>query len=181
MHNRKMWALSLVLVLVMASLSACATGEATANTCEPEISTELALEAQNAGMAGLAAGSVEWNESHLSSFLTVLLQQNTGSNFPVEAINACVEEGGNIALHVQLADDVLLGGDTLSLAGTIGITDGSVAVDLTEVSGNGIVASSTILAPINAQINAALAGAVAGLPVSVETTEDTLTISLGGM
>ncbi len=181
MHNRKMWALSLVLVLVMASLSACAAGEATANICEPEISTELALEAQNAGMAGLAAGQVEWTESHLSSFLTVLLQQNTGSNFPVEAIFACVEEGGNIALHVQLLDDVLLGSDSLSLAGTIGIADGSIAVDLTEVSGNGFVASSTILAPINAQVNAALAGAVSGLPVSVETTEDTLTISVSGM
>jgi hypothetical protein len=34
------------------------------------------------------------------------------------------------------------------------------------------------LAPINAQVNAALAGAVAGLPVSVETTDDSLTISL---
>lgn len=180
MHNRKMWALSLVLVLVMASLSACTTGEATANTCEPEISTELALEAQNAGMAGLAAGQVEWTESHLSSFLTVLLQQNTGSNFPVEAIYACVEEGGNIALHVQLLEDVLLGGDTLSLAGTIGVADGSVSVDLTEVSGNGFVASSAVLAPINEQVNAALAGAVAGLPVSVETTEDTLTISVSG-
>jgi hypothetical protein len=181
MHNRKMWALSLVLVLVMAMLSACSMGEAMANTCEPEISTDLALEAQNAGMAGMAAGSVEWNESHLSSFLTVLLQQNTGSNFPVDAIHACVEPGGNIALHVQLKDDVLLGGDSLSVAGTIGVTDGSVSVDLTEVSGNGFVASSALLAPINAQVNAALAGAITGLPVSVETTDDTLTISLGGM
>ena len=158
MHNRKMWALSLVLVLVMAMLSACSMGEAMANTCEPEISTDLALEAQNAGMAGMAAGSVEWNESHLSSFLTVLLQQNTGSNFPVDAIHACVEPGG-----------------------TIGVADGSVSVDLTEVSGNGFVASSALLAPINAQVNAALAGAITGLPVSVETTDDTLTISLGGM
>ncbi|MCE7986105.1 MAG: hypothetical protein DYG89_33425 [Caldilinea sp. CFX5] len=181
MHNRKMWALSLVLVLVLASLSACAAGEATANQCEPEISTELALEAQNAGMAGLAAGSVTWNESHLSSFLTVLLQQNTGSNFPVDAIHACVEPGGNIALHVQLKDDVLLGSDALSVAGTIGVTDGAVTVDLTEISGNGFVGSSALLAPINAQVNAALAGAVAGLPVSVETTDDSLTISMGGM
>lgn len=181
MHNRKMWALSLVLVLVMASLSACAAGEASANMCEPEISTELALEAQNAGMAGMAAGSVTWNESHLSSFLTVLLQQNTGSNFPVEAIHACLEEGGNIALHVQLTDDVLLGSDMLSLAGTIGVADGAVSVDLTEASANGFVVSSAVLAPINAQVNAALAGAVAGLPVSVETTADDLTISLGGM
>jgi hypothetical protein len=181
MHNRKMWALTLVLVLVMASLSACAAGEATANTCDPEISTELALEAQNAGMAGLAAGSVEWNESHLSSFLTVLLQQNTGSNFPVDAIQACVEPGGNIALHVQLTDDVLLGSDTLSLAGTIGVADGSVSVDLTEVAGNGFMASSAILAPINAQVNAALGAALTGLPVSLETTDDSLTISMGGM
>jgi hypothetical protein len=180
MHNRKMWALSLVLVLVMALLSACSAGDAMANHCEPEISTELALEAQNAGMAGLAAGQVEWNESHLSSFLTVLLQQNTGSNFPVEAIHACVEPGGNIALHVQLTDDVLLGSNTLSLAGTIGVADGSVSIDLTEVSGNGFVASSAILAPINAQVNAALAGAVTGLPVSVETSDDALTISMGG-
>jgi len=176
-----MWALSLVLVLITAMLSACSMGEGTANTCEPEISTDLALEAQNAGMAGLAAGKVEWNESHLSSFLTVLLQQNTGSNFPVDEIDACVEPGGNIALHVQLKDDVLLGGDSLSVAGTIGVTDGKVTVDLTEVSGNGFVGSSALLAPINAQVNAALAGAVSGLPVSVETTDDTLTISMGGM
>jgi len=180
MHNRKMWALSLVLVLVMALSSACAMGDAMANQCEPEISTELALEAQNAGMMGMAAGQVEWNESHLSSFLTVLLQQNTGGNFPVDAIHACVEEGGNIALHVQLKDDVLLGSDTLSLAGTIGVTDGSVSIDLMEASANGYMVSSAVFAPINAQINAALAGAMTGLPLSLSTTDDTLTVSMGG-
>jgi len=180
MHNRKMWALALVLVLLMASLSACSVGEPTAS-CDPEINTELALEAQNAGMAGLAMGQVEWNESHLSSFLTVLLQQNTGSNFPVDAIEVCLDEGNQIAVNVQLMDDVLLGGDTLSLAGTIGVSNGSVSVDLSEAAGNGFVASSALLAPINAQINAALGSALTGLPVSVETTGDTLTISMGGM
>jgi ABC-type protease/lipase transport system fused ATPase/permease subunit len=45
-------------------------------------------------------------------------------------------------------------------------------------SANGFVVSSALLAPINAQVNAALAGAVAGLPVSVETADDSLTISL---
>jgi hypothetical protein len=181
MHNRKMWALSLVLVLIMASLSACAAGEAATADCEPEISVDNALAAQNAGMAGLAAGSVEWNESHLSSFLTVLLQQNTGANFPVDSIHACVAPDNQIAFFVHLKPDVLLGSDTLALAGSIGVTDGKVAVDLSEVAANGFVASSGLLAPINAQINAALAGAVTGLPVSVETTDDTLTISMGGM
>jgi hypothetical protein len=181
MHNRKMWTLSLVLVLVMVISSACSMGDAMANQCEPEISTDLAIEAQNAGMAGMAAGKVEWNESHLSSFLTVLLQQNTGSNFPVDAIYACVDEGNAIALHVKLKDDVLLGSDTLSLAGSINVTDGSVNIDLMEASANGFMVSSAVFAPINAQINAALAGAMTGLPVSVETTGDTLTVSMGGM
>lgn len=180
MHNRKMWALTLVLVLVVASLSACSVGEPTV-TCSPEISTALALEAQNAGMAGLATGKVEWNESQLSSFLTVLLQQNTGSNFPVESIDVCLGEDNQIAVNVQLMNDVLLGGNTLSLAGTVGVTNGVVNVDLTEAAGNGFVASSALLAPINAQINAALGSAITGLPVSVETTGDTLTISMGGM
>ncbi|MBX3012938.1 MAG: hypothetical protein KF832_15590 [Caldilineaceae bacterium] len=181
MHNRKMWVLTLVLVLVMASMSACAMGEATTADCEVDISVDNALAAQNAGMAGLAAGSVEWSESELSSFLTVLLQQNTGANFPVDSIHACVAPDNAIAFFVQLKDDVLLGSDTLALAGTIGVTDGQIAVDLSEASANGFVASSGLLAPINAQINGALSGAVSGLPVSVETTEDTLTISLGGM
>ncbi|MEZ4860671.1 MAG: hypothetical protein R3C14_05165 [Caldilineaceae bacterium] len=181
MHNRKMWALSLALVLVLASLSACTMGDAMGNSCSPTISVENALAAQNAGMAGLAMGKVEWNEDQLSSFLTVLLQQNTGSNFPVEAINACVESGNNIALHVQLKDDVLLGSNMISLGGSIGVNNGSVAVDLTEASANGFAVSGAMLAPINAQINAALAGAVSGLPVNVETTDDMLTISMGGM
>jgi hypothetical protein len=175
-----MWALSLVLVLLMASLSACAMGDATANQCEPEISTDLALEAQTAGMAGMATGQVEWNESQLSSFLTVLLQQNTGGNFPVDAIYACVDEGNAIALHVQLKDDVLLGSDTISLAGSINVDGGSVNVDLMEASANGYMISSAVFAPINAQINAALAGAMTGLPVSVSTTADALTVSMGG-
>lgn len=181
MHNRKMWMLTLVLVLVMASMSACAMGEATTADCEVTISVDEALAAQNAGMAGMAAGSVEWTESQLSSFLTVLLQQNTGANFPVDSIHACVAPDNQLAVFVHLKDDVLLGSDTLALAGSIGVTDGQISVDLSEVAANGFVGSSGLLAPINAQINAALAGAVTGLPVSIETTDDALTISMGGM
>ena len=84
MLNRKTVALALVLVLLVSSLSACAAGSAVNPPARDiTISVDDALAAQNAGMAGLMAGKAEWTESQFSSFLTVLLQQNTGPNMQI--------------------------------------------------------------------------------------------------
>lgn len=180
MRNQKMWALSLVLVLVLSSLTACMAGGAMAPEREISISTEAAMDAQNAGMAGLMSGNVEWTEEQFSSFLTVLLQQNTGDNFPVEAIHAWFEPDNKIFIRVALMDDVLLGSDNLDLAGTINAENGQLMVDITEAAANGFSVSGAMLAPISQQINASLAGALpGGLPLSVETQEGTLMISMG--
>src|SRR5438477_260891 len=111
MLNRKTVTLALVLVLLVSSLSACAAGS-TVNppSRDVTISVDDALAAQNAGMAGVMGGKVEWTESQFSSFLTVLLQQNTGPNTPIKSIKAWFEPNNQIFLRAELKDGVLLGG-----------------------------------------------------------------------
>lgn len=181
MHNRKFLTLSALFVLVMAILSGCAMGAPTPPRDAAAISVDEALAAQEAGMAGIMMGSVEWTESQFSSFLTVLLQQNTGENSPIESVNAWFDAGNKVFLRVQLKDGVLLGGGTIDLAGTIGVADMHVNIDITEASANGFMISGAALAPLNAQINAALSDPSMGVAVNVETGEGTLKVSLGGM
>lgn len=87
MLNRKTVKLALMLVLLVSSLSACAAGSAVnPPSRDVTVSVDEALAAQNAGMAGMMGGKVDWTESQFSSFLTVLLQQNTGPIFRSRAL-----------------------------------------------------------------------------------------------
>lgn len=182
MLNRKTVALALVLVLLVSSLSACAAGAAVAPPSRDiAISVDDALAAQNAGMAGLMAGKVEWTEAQFSSFLTVLLQQNTGKNTPIKSIKTWFEPDNKIFIQAELNDGVLLGGNTIDLAGTVSVKDNHLNVSLTDAAANGYSISGAPLDAVNAWINHVLSDPNLGVAVNVATDQGKLTLSLGQM
>jgi hypothetical protein len=182
MLHRKTWALSLVLVLLMASLAGCGMGTSTtAASCDASVNIDDALAAQDAGMAGMMAGNLELTNDQLSSFLTVLLQQNTGSNFPIKEIATCFQPGGKVLLRIGLADDVLKGANTIEAVGSVSTDGGHVAINLDEASANGFTVSGPILQAISAQVNAALADPSMGTILNVATGDGTVKLSMGGM
>jgi hypothetical protein len=182
MLHRKTWALSFVLVLLLASLAGCTAGGTTAAaSCEATVSVDEALAAQDAGMAGLMSGNVEWTDAQMSSFLTVLLQQNTGPNFPITQIATCFQPDGLIQIRVDLGEGVLLGGNTIEAVGSIATEGGQLQIDLDEASANGFSVAGPILDSISSQINAQLASPSMGTIVDVTTGDGTITLSMGGM
>jgi hypothetical protein len=166
----------------MATLAGCGAGASTsAADCAPTISIEEALAAQNAGMAGVMTGSVEWTNDQASSFLTEILRQNVGPNFPVQQIAICFQPGGQILARVDLGEGVLKGADTLEAVGSITVADQHLSINLAEASASGFMVGEAALAPLNAQLNAALADPAMGTVVDIETGDGTLSISIGGM
>jgi hypothetical protein len=156
-------------------------GSTAAADCAPTISVDEALVAQNAGMAGIMTGNVEWTNDQASSFLTVLLQQNVGPNFPIKQFAVCFEPEGRILARVDLGEGVLLGGSTLEAVGSIQVQDQHLMINLEEALANGISVDPAALAPLNDQINAALADPSLGTIVTVETGDGTLSLGMGGM
>ncbi len=179
MLNRRIWVVALVALLLMSSLAGCAMGDVAAPDREVPISVDAALEGQNAGMAGLMAGNVTWTEAQLSSFLTELLKANTGENQPVESVTVWLSPENQIHARIALKDGVLLGGNNIDLAGTIGIVDGKVAVNLTDAGANGMMVSGPLMGLVSQYINGALGGF--GVAADVTTDEGSITISMGGM
>jgi hypothetical protein len=145
------------------------------------ISVDEALAAQDAGMAGLLVGSAEWTESQFSSFLTVLMQQNTGPNFPVKEVHTYFEPDGKIFLRIALGEGVLLGGSVIEAVGSIAIQDMHVMINLAEATANGMTISGPMLDAVSAQINGALADPRLGTIVNVTTDTGKVMISMGGM
>ncbi len=182
MLNRKTVKLALMLVLLVSSLSACAAGSAVnPPSRDVTISVDEALAAQNAGMAGMMGGKVEMTESQFSSFLTVLLQQNTGPNMPIKSIKAWFEPDNKIFLRAELNDGVLKGGNTIDLAGTVMVQDHHLMVNLTDAAANGVSASGAPVDMVSTWINHFLADPNMGVAVDVATSQGTLTISLAKM
>lgn len=179
MFNRRTWIVALVALLLMASLGGCAMGDVAAPDREVPISIDAALEGQNAGLAGLMAGSVTWTEGQFSSFLTELLRQNTGPNQPVDAITAWFDPGNMVHLRVALKEGVLLGGNNIDLSGTVSVVDGKVQVNLTDAGANGMMISGPMMQFVSDYINSFLANPAYGVAASVETGDGTLTVSLG--
>jgi hypothetical protein len=167
-------------LLLAGVMAACTMGQGVAiPEREVMIDTQTALDAQNMAMSGLMMGGVTLDESQFSSLLTELLKANSGENLPVDNISAWFEPGV-IYLQVDVKDGVLPAafGDKLAVAGTVSVTDGALSVDLSEASAGSYLVSGATLAPINAQINSALAGLVLPVPVQVETSEGSLTLSM---
>jgi len=181
MLHRKSVPLALVMVLLAVSLSGCMTGSMTAfPDREVNVSVETALDAQNAGMVGVMGGQVEMTEEQFSSFLTVLLQQNTGPNNPIQSIKTWFEPDNKIYIRAELAEGVLLGGNTLDLVGTVGVQDNHVQVTIDEAAANGYSVSGAAVQPVNAWINYLLSDPNMGVAVNVETSEGMVMIGLGG-
>ena len=178
MLNRRIWVVALVALLLMSSLAGCAMGDVPAPEREVPISVDAALEGQ-AGLPALLAGNVTWTEAQLSSFLTELLKANTGENQPVESVTVWLSPENQIHARIALKDGVLLGGNNIDLAGTIGIVDGKVAVNLTDAGANGMMVSGPLMGMISQYINGALGGF--GVAADVTTDEGSITISMGGM
>ena len=179
MLNRRNWVVALVALLLVGVLAGCAAGVAVPER-EVEVSVDTALEAQNKLAGLMMAGEVDWSESEFSSLLSVLLDQNSGENNPVEAIHVWFEPGNKVIARIAMLDGVLpeAVGDTLELAGTLDVEDGKVVLNLDAAGAGALGVSPALLAPISAQINAALAG-LAGVPVDVETEEGSMSVSLG--
>jgi hypothetical protein len=183
MLHRKTWAVSLILVLLLALLSGCMMGGGQMAWPDREvtISVDEALAGQNAGMAGLMTGSVTWTESQFSSFLTVLMQQNTGPNFPIKEIHTLFEPDGKIYLRIALGEGVLLGGSVIEAVGAVMVQDMHIMLDLDEATANGMTISGPILDSVVAQINGALADPRLGTIVDITTDSGSITLGMGGM
>ncbi|MBX3013040.1 MAG: hypothetical protein KF832_16100 [Caldilineaceae bacterium] len=167
-------ALSLLLFL-----GACSPGAVQVPDRPVEITLEEGLAAQDLLLAGLATGEVQLTEAQFSSLLTKLLEANTGSNQPVEAITAWFEPG-QLYLRLTLKEDVLASnfGRNFDLVGALTVEDGVLQIALDEAAAGNLVAPGALLQPIADQINAALAQQVAGLPLNVTVDEGTLTLGL---
>ena len=181
MLSRRNWVVALVSLLLVASLAACTAGIAVPDR-PIAIDVNTALEAQNKIGNLMMAGEVQWSESEFSSLLSTLLEQNSGENNPVDAVNVWFEPGNKVIAQVSLLQGVLpptLGGNTLNLSGVVSVEGGAVKIDLDGASAGGMGVSSAILGPVNSQINAALAGLGLGVPVTVATDSGSVTVKLG--
>jgi predicted small lipoprotein YifL len=180
MLNRRNWVVSIIALLLVASLAACTAAPVAVPDREITVDVTTALDAQNKAM-GLMSGDVEWTEAEFSSLLSVLLEQNGGENNPVNDIKVWFEPDNQIVISVGLEEGVLPSGNTLDLAGSIGVENNHVVVDLQQVGAGNMSISGAALAPISAQINAALADPSLGVAVDVSTTSGSITVGLGGM
>jgi hypothetical protein len=182
MLNRRNWVVLFVALLLVASLAACAAAPVMVPDRPINVSVDTALAAQGK-LGNLMMGEVQWTEEEFSSLLSVLLQQNSGENNPVNAVKVWFEDGNQIVAQVELKPGVLpeAFGTTLDLAGTVNVQDNHVVVDLTQAGAGSMSVSGAMLAPINQQINAALASPNLGVAANVTTSEGMVTVSLGGM
>ena len=180
MLNRRNWAVSLLALLLVASLAACTAAPVAVPDRDIEVSVDTALAAQ-AKLTDLMMGKVEWTEAEFSSLLSVLLQQNSGENNPVEEIQVWFEPGNKVIARVTLKEGVLPAGNTLDLAGTVSVEDMHVKVNLDAAGVGNMSVGSAMLAPISAQINSALADPSMGVAVNVSTDTGTISVGLGGM
>ena len=180
MLNRRNWVVSIIGLLLVASLAACTAAPVAVPDREIMVDVTTALEAQNKAM-GLMSGNVEWSEAEFSSLLSVLLEQNGGENNPINDVKVWFEPGNQIFISVGLEQGVLPAGDSLDLAGSISVVDNHVVVDLQQAGAGNVSVSGAVLDPLSAQINAALADPSMGVAVDVSTDTGSISVGLSGM
>ncbi len=182
MLNRKNLAVSLVVVLLLTMLAGCTTGEAAGwPDRDVEVSLDTALAAQDAGIAGLMMGNLQWTESEFSSFLTELVKQNAGEANVVENITAWFEPGNEVFLRVELTPGTMPFGNVVELAGNVDVEGNYVQVDLSDAAVGGMRVAGPMLDVVSGAINRALADPSLGVAVDVETGDGTLGVTVGGM
>lgn len=177
MLNRRNWVVSIIGLLLLASLAACTAAPVSVPNREITIDAATAFDAQNKAANLLMGGSVEWTEVEFSSLLTELLRTNSGANTPVDSVLVWFEPDNEIVVRVGLKDGVIPGVTTLDLAGSVSVANNHVVVDLEQLGAGNLSLSGAALAPIAEQINAALADPSLGVAVNVST--DTGVISVG--
>jgi len=178
MLNRRNWVVSIIGLLLVASVAACTAAPVAVPDRDIQVDVDTALAAQNKAM-GLMSGNVDWTESEFSSLLSVLLQQNGGENSPVEGVKVWFEPDNQVYVQVDLKNGVIPNVDTLDLAGTVSITDNHVSVDLSAAGAGNMSITGAALAPISAQINAALADPSLGVAANVSTDTGSISVGLG--
>lgn len=178
MLKQRNWVASIIALLLVVAMSACAAGGVAVPDRPVDISVENALAAQGK-LGNLMMGSVEWSESEFSSLLSVLLEQNSGEGNPVTGITVWFESDNRVIIRVAVVDNLTAFGNTLDLAGSISVVNNQVVVDLDAAGVGGTSISGGILDVIAAQINAALADPSLGVPVNVTTGSGTISLSLG--
>jgi hypothetical protein len=180
MQFRRLGLVLVTLLVVLASLAGCVSGGAE-NWPDREISTDLdtALAAQDMGMAGLMAGNVSWSEAEFSSFLTYLLRQNAGGMVPVDEVKVWFEPDNQVFIEVTPGAGVPLAGP-VRLAGTIGVENNMVMVDLNAAAVGSVVSvAGPLLDVVEGAINRALNDPSLGVAVDVSTDEGMINLSLG--
>lgn len=182
MLNRRNWVVLIVSLLLVASLAGCTAAGVQVPDRPIAVDVDTALAAQGK-LGNLMMGGVEWNEAEFSSLLSVLLEQNGGENNPVDGVNVWFEPDNKVVIRVNLVEGVLPAnfGNTLDLAGTVGVENNHVVVTLDQAGVGNMSVSGAVLDPISAQINAALADPSMGVAADVQTGEGTINVSLGGM
>ena len=180
MLNRRNWVVSIIALLLVAILAACTAAPVTVPDREVIVSVDTALAAQSK-LTDLMMGGVSWTEDEFSSLLSVLLEQNSGENNPVEDIIVWFEPDNQIFIRVVLAEGVLPAGNTLDLAGSLSVENNQVVVDLAQAGVGDMSVSGAVLAPISQQINAALADPSMGVAVDVSTDTGLINVGIGGM
>jgi len=178
MLNRRNWVVSIISLLLVASVAACTAAPVAVPDRPITVDVNTALQAQNKAM-GLMSGDVDWSEAEFSSLLSVLLQQNGGENNPVDGVKVWFEPNNQIFIQVDLKSGVITNVDRLDLAGTVGVQSNHVVVDLQSVGAGNMSVSGASLAPITAQINAALADPSLGVAAHVTTDTGKITVGLG--
>lgn len=178
MLNRRNWVVSIIALLVVLSVAACTAAPVQVPDRDIKVDVDTALAAQNKA-AGLMAGKVNWTESEFSSLLSVLLQQNGGTNNPIDGVKVWFSPDNKVVIQVDLKDGVIPNVNTLDASGTVGVENNHVKVNLDAVGAGNVSVSGAALAPLNAQINAALADPSLGVAANVATDTGTITVGLG--
>ncbi|MEZ4580634.1 MAG: hypothetical protein R3A10_03065 [Caldilineaceae bacterium] len=108
MLNRKNLVVVVALVLMVSMLAGCAAGNAMLER-DVTIDPAAAMAAQQKAIAGLGSGQVEWTEQEFSSLLTLLIQQNLGTDM-ISGVKANFDPSGlTLAVGTPMGEAVLKG------------------------------------------------------------------------
>ena len=170
MLTRKNLMVSFVAVLLLALLAGCTGGAVMTPEREVEISNAAAIDAQNAAMAGLMAGSATWTESQFSSLVSELIRQNGGGDFISNVTVWFDPESMFVSVETPFG--------TVDLAGNVMVEDNMVQVDLEQAAALGMAVSGPLLDIIEGAINRALNDPSMGVAVGVEAGDGTLSVEM---
>ncbi|MCB0085714.1 MAG: hypothetical protein KDE47_32455 [Caldilineaceae bacterium] len=177
MVTRKNLLVVVFTLMLAVSLSGCMMGQAMMPDREVEISMDAAMAGQNKAIQGALSGQATLTESEFSSLITMLLQQNAGSEVPIDSVQAMFDPG-KIYIVANLAQSV--GGiDKVGLVGNVVVQDHIVSVELDQAFAGNLVVSGGLASLIADRINAALNDPRLGTIVGVETGDGTVTLSMG--